>query len=86
MFEECTSLAELNAARTKAITQGMSPVEANNAYNERRKQILAQRRNYLTIEFKPIVVEAGKPFCSIPLVGRCQEVNTIELTDNGFLI
>lgn len=86
MFEECNSLAELNAARVKAMTAGNEPVQVNNAYNERRKQILAQRRNYLTIQFKQIIVEAGSPFCSIPIAGRSQKLNTIALTDTGFLI
>ena len=84
MFEECTTLAQLNAARVQAI-QSANQVEVNNAYNKRRAEIIATKTVYT--QLTPI--EAHKvemPVMScVPLIGRSKERGCIALTEKGFL-
>ena len=84
MFEECTTLAQLNAARVQAI-QTANQVEVNNAYNKRRAEIIATKTVYT--QLTPI--EARKvemPIMScVPLIGRSKERGCITLTEKGFL-
>lgn len=85
MFKECKTLAELNAKRIQATTQGIDLVEVNNAYNIRRQEILTARKPF--VQVIPIVVKPkeAQQFCGVPVVGRTNKVGCIELTDKGFL-
>lgn len=85
MFEECNTLAELNAARIKASSEGIDLIELNNAYNARRQEILTARKPY--VQLKPIVVAPKEviQYCGVPVVGRTQVAGCIQLTDKGFL-
>lgn len=84
MFEDCKTLAELNAARIKAVSSN-DIITVNNAYNAARTRILAARNNYTKVN--PVFVEIPVPmkFCGIPLAGRSQEPGVIKLTQSGFL-
>lgn len=84
MFEDCNTLAELNAARTLA-AQNNPIVEVNNAYNARRIEILNARVTYRKVT--PVFVTVADPvtYCGVPVAGRCAEANVIRLTQRGFL-
>lgn len=86
MFETCKNLAELNAERVKLSTQeGCDLISINNAYNLRRKEIIAGHKPYLTLE--PVVVTAREviQMSGIPVVGRSTTPGVIEMTNVGFL-
>lgn len=83
MFKDCNTLAELNAARTQAV-QTHPVIEVNNAYNQRRQEILSARRNYTKINPVFVSIPESVQYCGIPIAGRCQQVNTIQLTQKGF--
>lgn len=85
MFEQCKTLAELNAARIKETSNGTSLVEVNNAYNQRRQEILMVKKNYVKLE--PIHVKAREvnKYCGVPVAGRSNKAGCIELTKSGFL-
>lgn len=84
MFEDCNTLAELNAARIVEV-QTHPAIEVNNAYNARRVEILNARRNFTKIT--PVFVTIAEPvrYGGIPLGGRSDEVGVIKLTERGFL-
>ena len=88
MFDNCNTLLELNAARTKACTvEGADIIAINNAYNERRQLILQKSATtYRKIEFRPIIVEKGVPFAALPIIGVSSKPGTIELAERGFLL
>lgn len=86
MFENCNSLADLNAERVKLSSQpGCDLVSINNAYNQKRKDIIAGHKPYLTLE--PVVVSAREvvQMAGIPVVGRSTVPGVIEMTNAGFL-
>ena len=56
MFDDCTSLAELNAARIKAVNSGKDLITVNNAYNKRRQEIMSQRNDFKKLQ--PIFIKA----------------------------
>ena len=50
MFDNCNSLAELNAARISATSSDNADiVSINNAYNKRRKEILAAKATFVRL-------------------------------------
>lgn len=84
MFEECTTLAQLNAARNMAVDDG-DIVAINNAYNKRRKEIIASHAVYVQLTpMTPSVKEPQLMSC-VPIVGRSDELGCIKLTETGFL-
>lgn len=85
MFDDCTSLAELNAARIKAVNSGKDLITVNNAYNKRRQEIMSQRNDFKKLQ--PIFIKARTVtmFQGVPVCGRSTEPNTIVLTQGGFL-
>lgn len=84
MFEECNTLAELNAARTKlSLTEDL--VVLNNAYNARRSEILQKRSNFVRQEFIKCAPNPVIKYCGIPLAGESKEPGVIKLTERGFL-
>lgn len=85
MFKDCNTLAELNAKRIQATSEGVDLIEVNNAYNTRRCEILSTRKPFVVL--KPIIVEPRtvQQYCGIPIVGRATEVGCISLTEKGFL-
>ena len=85
MFKDCNTLAELNAKRIQATSEGTDLVEINNAYNARRCEILSKRKPFVVL--KPISVEPREvsQYCGVPVAGRSKEVGCISLTAKGFL-
>lgn len=85
MFENCNTLAELNAARISMTNSGAELIDVNNAYNKRRQEILSERANF--VKLTPIVVKAREVtrYCGIPLAGRTTEKGTIQFSAKGFL-
>ena len=86
MFENCGSLAELNAARIKAVSDGTPLVDVNNAYNARRHEILTSVRTYKTIQFTRIEKPKVQRIATLPIAGLSQEKGTISFTERGFLV
>lgn len=86
MFENCSTLGELNAERIKLSSEGHPLVELNNAYNKRRQEILSSRKPY--VELRKIVPAAFTPtqYSGIPVAGYNSKAGTITLTPKGFLI
>lgn len=86
LFETCTTLGELNAARIKAVNDGGDIVEVNNAYNAAKTKMLESTRSF-GIKLTPIVVKPREvvQYCGIRVCGRSDEVGVIKLTKNGFL-
>lgn len=84
MFEECKTLAQLNAARVQAVQTG-DQVTINNAYNKRRKEIIEAHATYVQLTpIEPRIEEMPVMSC-VPLIGRSTERGCIVLTEKGFL-
>lgn len=85
MFESCTTLAELNAARIQAASD-TDIITVNNAYNARRAEILQARANFTRIT--PVFVTIPEPvkYSGVPVAGYSQEEGVIKLTPAGFLV
>lgn len=86
MFDECTSLAELNAARTRAVQGGADVVAVNNAYNERRKEILASRVNYFKLKEMVIAAEPAQTTMGLPIRGSSGTPGVIKITMEGIAV
>lgn len=87
MFESCSSLADLNAARAMATQEeGCDLIAINNSYNKRRQEILEQRKPFVVLS--PIVVQPREaiPYCGVPVCGPSVKVGCITLTKEGFLV
>lgn len=84
MFEQCNTLAELNAARIKALGT-CTVIELNNAYNVRRAEILQSRSNYTRVNPVYVTIPERAKYCGIPFAGYSQEAGVIKLTQAGFL-
>lgn len=85
MFENCNTLVELNIARSKLTVSDESIVEVNNAYNKRRREILAKPKNYKQISLIPLQVSEPQMFVGIPYAGESPKAGYISLTEKGFL-
>lgn len=85
MFSDCSTLAELNAARIQAAGT-MDIITVNNAYNARRAEILQARSNFTRIT--PVFVTIAEPvkYSAVPVAGYSQEPGVIQFTPSGFLI
>lgn len=84
MFENCATLSQLNAERIQ-LGNSVDLVTLNNAYNKRRQEIVASRKN--TIVLTPVVVKprAVQQYVGVPVIGKSTKPFTIELTSQGFL-
>lgn len=85
MFEECGTLAELNAARIKAASEGVDLITINNEYNCKRQAILNGKKKFK--EIYPIKVKPREvtQYCGVPIAGRAEVPGCIVMTENGFL-
>lgn len=86
MFEECKTLAELNAARIKAVTSGVNITEVNNAYNAARYDILNRRKPFTVVSFKPVPDPKPTLYQTIPLGGTSNEPGTIVFDGEKFYV
>lgn len=85
MFEECSSLAELNAARMNAVKSGYDLVEVNNAFNDRRTKLMDEGPKGIVLNAIHIRPREVVQYCGVPVCGRSSEPGVIALTPNGFL-
>ncbi len=83
MFKECKNLAELNAARVKAV-QTHDPIDVNAAYNKRRAEILSAAVNYKKVQTTPIEKNTFPLMSHLPYIGTSDKPGCIEWTNNGF--
>lgn len=85
MFDDCNTLAELNAARIQYVSKGVNLLDVNNAYNIRRQEILNSRSRY--IKLTPITATPREVtlYCGVPVAGRSKEKGVIKFTKEGFL-
>lgn len=85
MFEDCTTLAELNQARVQAVK--VHPVvEVNNAYNAQRKRILESRRNFTKVEFKELPKFEHLPIAVFNYRGPASKSGVIEIRQDGIYV
>lgn len=86
MFDNCNSLAELNAARISATSSDNADiVSINNAYNKRRKEILAAKATFVRLTPQQITTKEPVNYCGIPVTGRSPIVGQITITNEGIL-
>lgn len=84
MFKDCESLRQLNAKRAElSLTVDLPTLNA--AYNQRRTEILNSRATYMKLTPVYVTVEPPVKYSGIPIAGRSNRANTIELTATGFL-
>lgn len=83
MFEQCLTLAELNAARIKATTT-TSVTEVNNAYNKRRTEILNLFTGYKKLQLIPLEIPITDLLSFLPYQGPASVPGHIEWTSTGF--
>lgn len=84
MFENCMSLKELNMARVQACSSGVPIVEVNNAYNNRKKELLAS--NVVFTQVNVIPVKITKPDCytaTLVYRGQSRRLGVIDITKDG---
>lgn len=86
MFKECNTLAELNAARIKAVSSGIDIMEVNNAYNARRFEILNQRKSFTMIQFKPVPNPEPVQYKTLPIAGLSPELGVLMYKEEGFYV
>ena len=86
MFESCNNLAELNAARIQAASNGGDITEINNQYNLRRKEILNAKSNYRKLTAIKVSPRDVNLYAPIPIIGHSDKPGAIFLTSKGFLI
>jgi len=85
MFNECNTLAELNAARIKATEESSDLILINNEYNRRRQEILTTRKPFVQLNKIVVKPKEVQQYCGIPISGRSKQTACIELTSKGFL-
>lgn len=85
MFEECTTLAELNQARVRAASGG-NIVEVNNAYNTQRRKILMSRQNFTQLSFKTAPTVKQQAIAVLPYKGRSSRRGVIEIKRDGIYV
>lgn len=86
MFEECKSLADLNAARIQALMDPSADVMSiNEAYNTARQSIMNTSKTYVVLEPRVVQPRAVVKYSAIPVVGTSNKRGSIQLTDKGFL-
>lgn len=86
MFNNCNTLAELNAARIKAVSSGIDITEVNNSYNARRFEILNQRKSFTLIQFKPVPKPEPVLYKTLPIAGSSPDMGVILYTPDGFYV
>ena len=84
MFENCDTLAALNAERVR-LSATMDLAELNNAYKKHREEIQQQRANYTRVKFYKCVANPVVKYCGVPVCGRSDTPGVIKLTQEGFL-
>lgn len=85
MFEECTTLYELNQARVLAV-QKHPLVEVNNAYNLQRKRILEPRSNFTRLTFKQLPHFKSSPVAMFTYRGPASKAGAIEIREDGIYV
>jgi hypothetical protein len=84
MFSHCNSLAELNAERIK-LSATVPIVELNNAYNQRRQEVLNASTSFKRVHPITVIPEPVTKYAGIPIAGRSPVPGCIKLTEGGFL-
>lgn len=86
MFNNCNTLAELNAARIKAVSSGEDITAVNNAYNARRFEILNQRKTFALLQFKPVPDPEPVLYKTLPIAGNSTDLGVIIYKEEGFYV
>ncbi len=87
MFDNCTTLAELNASRIQAVQAGGNIVDINNAFNARRKDIINKESNngsYTKLKVIKVTPDETVNYCGVPVAGRSSKIGVIQFTPQGF--
>ncbi len=86
MFDNCETLAELNAARIKAVSSGEDVTMVNNAYNARRYLILNKRKPFTVVTFKPVPTVQPSVYKTLPIEGDTPELGVLIYGKSGFYV
>lgn len=84
MFEECKTLTELNQARVQKCSEGVPIVEVNNAYNNRKKELLSSNISFKRINTVPVKVPVIEHcFARLVFAGESDIPGLIRITPEG---
>lgn len=85
MFENCSTLLDLNKARIEAVREDRSKLEIiNREYQDRRKQLVAATPKYVQLKPMRPQVENRQPIMGIPYAGASEKELTLTYTKRGF--
>lgn len=84
MFENCMSLKELNMARVQACAEGTPIVEVNNAYNQRKKELMASSVSFTRVNTVPVTINKPEGYiATLVYRGQSTKPGVIEITKEG---
>lgn len=83
MFDECTTLVQLNARRRELISQGVPVAEVNAEYNRAKRVLMDTKpafRRPPTFSGEPTESKMYTPY---PMLGAEVPKNVLRITDKG---
>lgn len=84
MFSNCNTLKELNIARVQKCSDGVPIVEVNNAYNARKKEIMAGNVHYTKVPYVKLPVNPSADYLATLLYkGPSSDKGVIKITPEG---
>lgn len=86
MFDEYVTLADLNAARIRAVRDGCDIVEVNNAYNQRRAVIIGMRKAIKPIIFVQTPAGQEQKYTYLNVLGNSDRPDLIKVLPDGIYI
>lgn len=85
MFEECTTLLDLNKSRIDLVRSNPDKLmEINSQYQARRKQIVSAQPAYTRLKPMRPNIEDNPLIMAIPYAGAGTESLTLRYTQKGF--
>ena len=86
MFDNCTTLLDLNKARLDAIRDDRDNLaEINKEYQRVRKLIVEAQPKYMKLKARRPNVTQNPLVVGIPYAGPCDEELTLKYTKKGFV-
>lgn len=83
MFENCTTIMELNQERTRLRSQGYSIMEINGAYNRARRNLMGRSSAYKQIDIQRYSPEQLPPYSPAAYLGNAKNSMTLRVEPNG---
>lgn len=86
MFENCTTLSQLNQERVSLVSVGVPLVQVNNAYNEAKKKLTASTLYTKVTNSKIEVPDYGPLYASLLYKGASPKPGAIMVTKEGVYV